>query len=342
MNHEKLIAKKIVPANHPVKNARFKERRSHAQNRAPAPSGANQASPNFGNANASATAPSIATANSNARAEVPMLRKLIFVVSAMALTLASCGRQVTPDRTTDPNGLPSGFMQIKFNTAQQMDFTNVWYVLALNTSGTGGQPYAINGNPAQNWLNFSFEIIVYQPQGSSQVQALVYQFISQPSPGGGSAKVPYGPFVINPQQLQLIPNCNGSGTQFCLTIDRTVFQGVLATPSPTPTTTPSATPSPTASPSGSPSPTSSPSAPPFGGTWSINWFTVNPGGGAVTAGRVIDAPGTGGATDVSWLPPSQTYNTTTTFDLPWTTPAGWPQVSNQAAQIAGGEVLNSP
>lgn len=251
-----------------------------------------------------------------------MLRKLIFVVSAVALTLVSCGRQVTPDRTgTSAGGLQPGQMQIKFNTYQPMDFTNVWYVIALNTSGTGGEPYAINGNAAQNWFNYSFEIIVYQLAGQSAPQAAIIQFLSEPGIGGGTVKQPSQPLTVAQQQLQLIPNCNGSQTQLCLTIDRAIFNGIV------------------------PSGTSSP--PPLGTSFYINWFTVNPTSGGGVPGQVIDAPGQSGPTDASWLPPnppSHVYDTTIAFDYPWTAvqPPGWPQVNPAPAQIAGGEVLNNP
>jgi hypothetical protein len=235
-------------------------------------------------------------------------------------------------------------MQIKFNTVAPLQFANVWYVIALNTSGTGGEPYAINGNQTQNWLDYSFEIIVFQLPGSSAPQAELIQFISQPGIGGGTVKTPSQPLVVTQQQLQLIPNCNGSGTQFCVTVDRHVFAGLInsgATPTPSPTTSPSTSPSPSASPSATPSP------PPFGGTWYINWFTVNPANAPQAGGQVIDAPGTGGPLDTTWVPPnppSHNYDTTTAFDASWqyVAPPGWPQVANQAAQIAGGEVLNNP
>lgn len=269
-----------------------------------------------------------------------MLRKLVFVVCAIAVTLSSCGRQVTPDRPgTSGAGLQPGLMQINFNTYSAMDFTNVWYVIALNTSGTGGQPYAINGNSQQNWLDFSFEIIVFQLPGSPAPQAELIQFISQPGVGGGTVKVPSRPLVVTPQQLQLIPNCNGSGTQFCVTVDRRVFAGLINSGTPSPT--PSASPSPTASPSATPSPA------PFGGTWFINWFTVQPATGGSTGGQVIDAPGVGGPLDTSWLPPnppSHNYDTTTAFNASWQAVAvpGWPQVTPASAQIAGGAVINNP
>lgn len=249
-----------------------------------------------------------------------MLRKLIFVVSAVALTLVSCGRQVTPDRTgTSGQGLQPGYMQIKFNTYQPMNFSQVWYVIALNTSGTGAEPYAINGNSQQNWLDYSFEIIVYQLAGQAAPQAAVIQFLEQPNV---TTKTPSQPLTVAQQQLQLIPNCNGQQTQFCLTIDRAIFNGLAQ--------------------GGGASP------PPLGTKFYINWFTVNPtGGGASASGQVIDAPGQLGAMDTSWLPPNpptHNYDVTTSFDYPWNAvqPPGWPQVNPAAAQIAGGEVLNTP
>jgi hypothetical protein len=82
-----------------------------------------------------------------------------------------------------------------------------------------------------------------------------------------------------------------------------------------------------------------------GGIWNINWFTVTPtSAGPQAGGTVIDAPGPLGVNDQTWLPPNGTYDTTTKFDNPWTAvpPPGWPQVTPQQAQIAGGEVINIP
>lgn len=279
-----------------------------------------------------------------------MVRKLMFLLCAMAFTLASCGRQVTPNRSgTSGGGLQAGFMQIKFNTYQPLDFANVWYVIALNTSGpaagTNGEPYAVNGNQQMNWLNYSFEIIVYQLQGAAAPQAALIQFVTQQSAGGGTIKVPTQAFTLTPQQLQLNPNCNGAQTQFCLTIDRHVFSGLgQPSASPSPSSSPSSSPSasPSASPGGSPS--ASPSPPAVSGVWYINWFTVTPSGGPSAGGSVIDAPGPLGPGDQTWLPPNTNYDTSTTFDQLWNAvpPPGWPQVTPKAAQIAGGEVLNSP
>lgn len=272
-----------------------------------------------------------------------MLRKLSFVLCAMALTLASCGHQVTPDRGGGLNGgLQPGFMQIQFNTYQPLNFTTTWYVIAINTDGTGIQPYPINGNQQQNWLGYSFEFIVYQLQGQAGPQVSMVQFVTQPAVGGGTLKTPTPPLTVNPQQLILTPNCNGLQTEFCLIIDRHLFSG-LGSPSPSPSGSASASPS--ASPSGSPSASPTPGAPT--GNYNINWFTVNPTGGPQAGGQVIDAPGPLGVNDQTWLPPSVPkgeYNTAANFNLSWQAvpPPGWPQVTPPEAQIAGGGVLNNP
>lgn len=275
-----------------------------------------------------------------------MFRKLIFVFCAMALTLASCGRQITPNRPgTSGSGLQAGFMEVKFNTYQAMNFTSTWYVIALDTDGSGIQPYPVNGNQQQNWRGYSFEIIVYQLQGQAGPQAALIQFVTQQNlGGGGTTKVPTQPLTYAPQQLQLIPNCNGAQTQFCVLIDRHLFSGLTqASPSASPSATPSASPS--ASPSSSPS--ASPSPPAISGLWNVNWFTVNPTGGPQAGGQVIDAPGPLGVNDQTWTPPNTpngVYDTSTSFDSTWTaiSPPGWPQVTPAEAQIAGGEVLNAP
>src|SRR5438270_8042837 len=176
------MQKNTVPANHPVKNARFQERCCQAQNRPAAASGASHACPALGKASASATA-----LNAETMTEVTVLRKILFVVSVAAFTFAGCGRQVTPTRgSVTPSGLPSGFMQVKFTTAAPMDFTNVQYVIMFNTSTSGGMPYA-NGYQT-NYANYWFAIVV----GGNGVlsQATVVQYVRQSGLGGGTVAVP--------------------------------------------------------------------------------------------------------------------------------------------------------
>ena len=241
-------------------------------------------------------------------------------------------------------------MELMFTTSQPLDFTNVWYVFGINTSGpangTNGEPYAVNGNQNQNWLNYSYEIIVYQLPGQSGPQAALIEFVTQ-SLGGALVKVPTSPLTFTPQQMQLIPNCDGTQTKFCVIVDRHIFSGITPTSNPSPTTSPSSSPStspsPSSSPSTSPSPSASPSPPAVSGVWYINWFTELPGANGQGAG-VIDAPGALGPSDQTWQPPNISYDTSTSFDWKWTAvpPPGWPQVNPAAAQIAGGEVINVP
>lgn len=256
-----------------------------------------------------------------------MLRKLIFAVCAVALTLASCGRQVTPNRSATPNGLQPGQMQVKFLTQSAPDFVNNWYVLAFNTSGNNVEPYAINGNQLNNWLNFTFEIVVYQPNASSAIQAALIQFVSTRGPNG-PLKTPVHVCCPAPQDLIVTPNC-GTQNQFCVTLTRNIFITQYCTPSPS--SSPSSSPSPSPAPSAASSCVSNP--------WNINWFVASPGGNPT--GQVISAAGSFGVTDTTF---QKTYDVTTTFDQTWTQPLppAVPLAPSQAAQIVGGEVANEP
>lgn len=232
-----------------------------------------------------------------------MLRKLLFVVSIAAFTFAACGRQVTPDRTNTPSGLSPGFMQIRFTSAAPMDFANVTYVIMFNTMG-GGMPYA-NGYQ-NNYANYSFAIVVNGNAISSQTQFI--QYVRQPGLGGGSVASPQS-VPYTPQQLNVVQN---GPMQFTATIDRRLFNGIVATPTPQPGASPN--------------------------VWYANWFTTN------TSGQPIDAPGIGGPRDTSFTFPRSGlpgFDVTTTFDQQWNFQAGWPQVSPQSAQISAGEISNN-
>ncbi len=239
-----------------------------------------------------------------------MLRNLILAFCATAFILSGCGRQVTPNRAgTDGVGLQPGFMQVKFTTAAPLDFTDYQYIIAFNTSSTPGMPYAQNGNQSRNWQNFSFEIVVGGAGGFATVQA--YEFVTQ---SGGTYKFPY-PLHPTPQILQPVnTNCNGQGTQFCITFNRSLFNGISvpprggATPQPSPT--------------------------PQSNLWFVNWFSA-----AASGGTPVDAPGLAGVADTSFVFGPLDVNTG--FDRQWTAQAGWPQVA-PPAQIVGGEVINNP
>jgi len=267
-----------------------------------------------------------------------MIRKLSLLVLATALIVSACGRQVTPDRAgVGPGGLNSGFIQIKFRTLAPLDYTNVTYIIAFNTTTDGGTPYVSNGNQAKNWLHYSYWIIV-DAHAAATLLPTVQQFIT-PISGSGQAG-PTSPVTlngINPAQLILNPNSNGQGTEFTITMSRVLFNGTVTpspgptdTPSPTPTPTPvGATPSPT--PSGSPSPAPTPT-PLYSNVWYWNFFTQ-------TGGGTVDAFSTnaGGIGDNQFSIP---FDVSTTFDLVQN--ANTPGITPASAQITGAEFINAP
>ncbi|MGZ3496921.1 MAG: hypothetical protein ACXWNK_10275 [Vulcanimicrobiaceae bacterium] len=260
-----------------------------------------------------------------------MIRNLLLVLCAVALTLAACGRQVTPDRPgTSNSGLLPGYIQVKFTTSQALDFTGHRYVILFNTSGSGREPYPLYANAQANYRDLSFEFIVGGNGAGAVVQAIE---IFRQQGVSGTVVGTQIPFPVPPNLLFVDPNSNGLGTQFSVTFDRTIFYG-LVTPTPGPAA--SATPSPSPSASSSASPSASPAAIPTTqpqNTWFINYATTD------MNGNLLDAPGIGGPQDTTFTFP---VNVTTTFDQQFTVAPGSTRASDPAAQIAGGEVLNNP
>lgn len=199
-------------------------------------------------------------------------------------------------------------MQVKFRTAQAMDFTNVRYWIAFNTSGTGTSPYPKFCNQSQNYRDCSFEFIV----GGNGVNAapLLAQIVRQNGPNG--TVVPVLQYLqYAPQDVIFNPNSNGQNTEFTITFNRLLFNGItLGSPAP------------------APSPTSSAQT-----IWFMNFFTTD------TNNNPLDAAGTGGANDISF---TFSVDTTANQDNQFTVPAGAVQAPSGAAQIASGEVLNNP
>ncbi|HEV3155264.1 MAG TPA: hypothetical protein VGZ02_15755 [Candidatus Baltobacteraceae bacterium] len=285
-----------------------------------------------------------------------MLRKLSVLVFCVALTLADCGHQVTPDRSTGPSGLSSGQMQIKFSTQGTLDFTNFWYIIAINTGQNPmgvGEPYAFYATQQYNYRNLDFEMIVASQNGVPSVT--IYPFVNQTGASGGTVKVPATPILYTPQDLQLYANCNGQQTQFCITFNRSILLlPNMPTPSPCTQSSTSPSPSPTGSASPSPSPSASPSASPSGSpppssgscTWYLNWWVASPGSPGVPGGQVVDAPGPQGPLDQSFF--NFTVDTTQTASCSyasclWTAVLpGWPAAPSSSAQISGGQVVNAP
>ena len=232
-----------------------------------------------------------------------MLRTLAVTIFLAALVLVDCGRQVTPNPPGVGNGVLPGFLFVRYDTANPMDFTNVRYLIAFNTSGNGGVPYTNAYNTG--YVNYSFIITVAGTNGFVAPQ--VCQIIRQQ--GGG---VTCQPEQFSPSQVILTLNTNGSNTEFTLMFDRRLFFGI-----------PPASPTP-------PPPTTQPQS-----NWTFNFITTD------NSFHPLDALGIGGPMDTSFnvpLPVSTTFD----FLQQLTVPAGATKAGTPAAQLAGGEIINNP
>ncbi len=234
-----------------------------------------------------------------------MLRILSLFVLVTALTLAACGRQVTfPNPSSSPGGVPAGFMQIKYRTANTMDFQNVRYFVVFNTSGNGIEPYP-NGFQS-GYANYSFAFMV-GGSGGTVSQPVLWQYIRNVATGQITAvAVPY-----TTQQVQLVPNSDGNNREFTLLFARNVFSNAFG---------PSSAPMPTATPVN---------------IWAINFITT------AADYTPLDALGPNGLQANNYL---LRLDVSTAFDevQRLTVPAGAPQAATPNAQLFGGEIINNP
>ena len=252
-----------------------------------------------------------------------MLRWFGVLVVAAALALGACGKIVTLPPGSNPSvGIPAGYMLVRFRTAGAMNFQKYVYLIVFNTTGSGITPYA-NAQSTGSYQNFSFAFQVTGPApGTAQSTLLQYYTV----PGGGPNSVRINQPPIPAGVVQLTPHDNGQGTEFGVLFPRALFY--LPSPaSPSPGPAPSTTPAPVGLPN--PVPTTTPQQ-----TWYFNFFTLD-----ATTAAPIDALGPTGISDTSF---SQPLLTTATFDQQIYKPAGADQVSDPAAFISGGEIINAP
>jgi hypothetical protein len=157
-----------------------------------------------------------------------MIRKLGFVLVLLtAVTIVACGRQVTPNPPgIGPGGAPEGYMSVFFDVSGQFNFSNYQYWIVFNTSGNGltpgTQPFL------NNWAAYSEAIEVAGNGGSTFARAV--QFVKNPT----NPHIPPAFITLptTPQQLQYNANSNGTGTEFNVIFQRSVFIGVQPSPSP--------------------------------------------------------------------------------------------------------------
>jgi hypothetical protein len=236
-----------------------------------------------------------------------MIRKLGFgVVLLAACMVVACGRQVSPNPPgLGAGGAPPGYMSIKFDTAGAFNFANYQYWVILNTSGNGLTPLT---NPQQNnWAAYSSGIEFTGNGGSTA--AVAVQFIKNSNPA-----IPphFQPLVTTPQQLQYVPNSNGTGTEVQVIFDRSILNPIQASPSPSP--------------------------PPLSSLYLFNGFvTQNTPLGTLV---FLDSMGQGGATDTSYVSPQLDINTC--FDQVYTKLQDINPPSDPAAQIVSVEIANNP
>jgi len=123
------------------------------------------------------------------------------------------------------------------------------------------------------------------------------------APSNGAQAVAVQLFYT-PQQVIFTQNSNGQNTEYTLLFARSLFSGV-ATP-----------------------------APVVSNTWFYNFFTTD------TSNNPLDALGTGGASDTSYQ--GGPLSIASVFDTTINVPTGAVQAPYAAAQITGGEIINSP
>ncbi|HEY1978057.1 MAG TPA: hypothetical protein VGG89_16015 [Candidatus Baltobacteraceae bacterium] len=228
-----------------------------------------------------------------------MPKFLFALLVGMAAALAACGRQVTPN---PPNlgagGANPGFMTIKFDVAAPFNFSTYRYWIVFNTSGSGISPLT---NPQQNnWTAFSDAVLAGGANGATAAQAVQWRKSTT------VVSSPYPLFLgTTPQQLEYLPNSNGTGTEFTITVSRSLFRN--STPSP------------------------------YAKTWLFNAFVTQ----ANAQGQMIfvDSMGVGGATDTTWVSPPLPI--CTNFNNPYYKNVDINPPSDPAAQIVSVEIANN-
>lgn len=273
-----------------------------------------------------------------------MLRYVYVGIFLVGLACAvACGRQVTPNPTL--SGL-SGEIILKFRTIGSPNFLLYNYLVAVNTTGNGQEPYAIGFQNGQ-FEGFSYSIVTGALTPNAVLPVLIQYYLL---PNTQQAR--YRILNFNPATTQL--NLNTSSTTSYNEFQIVFQRAQLAVPPPTATTPPASTPTPTpkptkATPTPTPSPTPSPSSSSGSGsqptpvpsgqaTWCINLFIT----GATQGGpaMVYDALGLG-ATDHSFS--SGCFNVNESQDIVYNQPL--PEVNppvDPASALYGFELVNFP
>jgi hypothetical protein len=268
-----------------------------------------------------------------------MLRRASLALFVLAVALAvACGRQVTPNPTFSNL---SGTLEIKFRTVNTANFSLYNYIIAVNTSGNGQEPYAIGFQNGQ-YANFSYSIVQgVNSAATGAVLPILLQYYLIP----GTQRPRTQQFNLNPATTQLYTDSstNSAYNEFIVIFARSQ----LSLPSPTNTSGPSPSPSPSAKPTPTPTgptptPTPLPSGPtpvasptiPSQSTWCINLFTTGPNGTPV-----YDALGLGNQ-DHSFN--QGCFDVNTFVDKVYVQPPEQIPPQDPSSQLYGFELINTP
>lgn len=178
-------------------------------------------------------------------------------------------------------------------------------MIVFNTSGNGVTP---STNTLQtNWAGYSFALIALGRGGVAFAEPI--QFVRNQNPHIPPAWLPLG---TTPQQFSFNPNSNGTGSEFSMLAQRSIFKGIGGSP----------TPSPSASPNN---------------IWTFNAFTTQASNGGTWT--FIDSLGAGGPSPAGPQFVSPRLCMTEPFD---NTYYGIFVPSDPAAEIASVELSNNP
>jgi hypothetical protein len=231
------------------------------------------------------------------------------------LVVSGCGRQVTGLNQPGGGGIvPVGQTLIRFETAGQLDFQNVTYLIVFNTTGNNQQPFA-QGYANSDFKNWSAYFIVGGGAGFANAPGL-YQVFQDPASGNANKfQIPIPQSAFNFQTA--IPNANAQ-FGFQITFNRCLLD----------LPPPSANPQPPANTNGT--------CPPYQNIatlWNVSLFTLDRGN------NPIDSLGVTGPNDTSY---KFFFDTATLVNTNNFKPGGSVPVSNPAAQIIGVEVFSTP
>jgi hypothetical protein len=233
---------------------------------------------------------------------------------AAVLISSGCGRQVTGLNSPNANALvPEGQTLIRFDTAGQLDFANVAYLIVFNTTGNDQQPTAQGYN--SDFKNWTYYFIIGGASGVASAPQL-YQIYQDPVNGGPTPfHLTYPSNAVNFQTS--IPTGN-SPFGFQITFNRCLLD------EPTPSASPP------------PINTTNRDCPPYAfsqSLWNVSLFTLD------RNSNPIDSLST---TNPSSADYKFDLDTATQVNKNYFKPANNTTLSNPGAQITGIEVFSQP